>query len=213
MPKNIAFLLVLITLLVSSCSSGAAPVTTPEVVSVYSSSSAEPWLSALYDCAQASSVLSRVDDPANADIVLRVGEPEVLTSFAYQIDTEEILIVTHRQSPVQNLTMDDARALFTGQGDLSVQVWVYASGEDIQQVFDKIVMDGRAVTSSAMVAANSQQMSDAINSQANAVGFLSRHWKMGDSRFVYSIPDVPVLAITPTEPQGAVRNLIACLQQ
>ena len=79
-----------------------------------------------------------MDDPAAADILLRVGEPEFLDSPAYQIDTEDILIITHRQSPVQNLTLEDARALFAGQGDLSVQVWIYASGEDVQEVFDQL---------------------------------------------------------------------------
>ena len=85
-----------------------------------------------------------MDDSSVADIILRVGEPEFLASPAYQIDTEEILIVTHRQSPVQNLTLEEARALFAGQGDPSVQVWVYASEEDVQEVFDQFVMEEEA---------------------------------------------------------------------
>ncbi len=178
---------------------------------MYSTFSAEPWLSEMYTCAGTSSVLSRVDDPSIADIVLRIGEPRAV-SFAYQIDTEEILIVTHRQSPVQNLTVEDARALFAGLGDPSVQVWVYASGDDVQDVFDQFVMEGRPVTPSALVVATAQQMSDTLNNQLNTVGILPKHWKTGDSRFVYSIPNIPVLAITPNEPQGLVKELIACLQ-
>src|SRR6266545_6805503 len=131
----------------------------PQVVSVYSTSAAEPWLPPLYDCAGTSTVISRVDDSSLADIVLRVGEPKILTLSAYQIDSEDILIVTHRQSPVQNLTLEGVRALFAGQGDPSVQVWVYASEEDVQEVFDQAVMAGRSMTSSARLAANPQQMS------------------------------------------------------
>src|SRR5215216_2791139 len=99
-----------------SCSATPTQVTL-ELVSAYSTSAAEPWLSALYDCAGTGTVISRVDDSASADIVLRVGEPQILVDSAYQIDSEEILIVTHRQSPVQNLTLESARALFAGQGD------------------------------------------------------------------------------------------------
>jgi hypothetical protein len=205
--------LILFPLLVSSCSTSTPP-PTPQVVSVYSTASAQPWLTELYDCAasQSNVVLSRVDDANTADVVLQVGEPTVV-SFAYQIDTEEILIVTQRQSPVQNLTLDEAQALFMGVGDPSVQVWVYASDADVQKVFDQFVMKGRGVTSSALIAVSPQQMSDTLNNQPNTVGILPKHWKAGDSRFVYTIPNVPVLALTKSEPGGTVKDLLACLQK
>ncbi len=206
------FLLLFSSFLLFSCTTSTPPAT-PQVVTVYSTAAAEPWLHALYDCAQASPVLSRVDDPSTAEIVLRVGEPKVLLSFAYQIDAEEILIVTQRQSPVQNLTLDQARALFAGQGDPSVKVWVYTSGEDIQEVFDQFVMQGRAMTSSAHIATNPQQMSDTLVNEFNTIGILPRHWKAGDSREVFSAAKVPVLAITQNEPQGAIKELIGCLQK
>ena len=154
-----------------------------------------------------------MDDSQSADIVLRVGEPEFLASSAYQIDTEEILIVTHRQSPVQNLTLEEARALFAGQGDPSVQVWVYASEEDVQDVFDQFVMEGRNVTPSARLAVNPQQMSDTLVNEPNTVGILPRHWKAGDVRDVYLVATVPVLAITQSEPEGVIKELLACLQK
>jgi hypothetical protein len=207
-------LFILLSLFVSSCSTNTLQAT-PQVVTVYSSFAAEPWLTELYDCAaeQSAIVLSRVDDPSSADIVLRLGEPQILTSSAYQIDTEDILIITHRQSPVQNLTLEEARALFVGQGDPSMQVWVYASGVDVQEVFDQFVMEGRAVTSSARLAVNPQQMSDTLVNESNAVGILPRHWKAGDSREVFTVATVPMLAITQIEPQGVFKELIACLQK
>lgn len=200
--------------LLASCGT-PAPQTTPQVVIVYSTSAATPWLTELYDCVarQNNVVLSRVDDPASADILLRVSEPEFLSSFAYQIDEEEILIVTHRQSPIQNLNFDETRALFMGLGDPSVQVWIYASDEDVFGVFDQFVMEGGSVTSSAKMAVNPQQMSDTLVNQPNAVGILPRHWKVGDVRDVYSVATVPVLAITPREPQGVINQLIGCLQK
>jgi hypothetical protein len=206
------FCLILFSALISSCSATSTP-ETPQVVSVYSTSAAEPWLPPLYDCAGSSAVISRVDDSSSADIVLRVGEPKVLTSSAYQIDSEDILIVTHRQSPVQNLTLEEARALFAGQGDPSVQVWVYSSEQDVQEVFDQFVMAGLNVTSSARVAVTPQQMSDTLVNESTAVGILPRHWKAGDDREVFFVATVPVLAMTPNEPQGVIKELIACLQK
>jgi hypothetical protein len=196
-----------------SCLTGA-PQTMPQVITVYSTSAAEPWLSSLYNCAQTSRVISRVDDSSAADIVLRVGEPQFLDSPSYQIDTEEILIVTHRQSPIQNLSLEEARALFAGQGEAkpSVQVWVYASDADVQEVFDQVVMQGRVVTSSARLAVNPQQISDKLVNESNAVGILPRHWKAGDMREVFSVATVPVLVITQSEPHSVINQLIGCLQ-
>jgi len=199
-------------LFVSSCAPSTPPAT-PQLITVYSTSAAQPWLTPLYACAGSSSVIPRLDDPSSADIVLRVGEPEFLASPAYQIDTEEILIVTHRQSPVQNLTLEEARALFAGQGDPSVQVWVYASEEDVQVVFDQFVMEGRSVTPSARLAVNPQQISDTLVNEPNTVGILPRHWKAGDVRDVYLVATVPVLALTKSEPQAAIKELVACLQK
>ena len=214
MRKIFPVLLILIPFLLSSCSTSTPPPSTPEVVSVYSSSAAEPWLGELYDCGatQRNTALSRVDDPILADISLRVGEPDFLSVPAFQIDTEEILIVTHRQSPIQNLTLEQARTLFT-LGDPAVQVWVYASDADVQRVFDQFVMEGRGVISSAKIAVGPQQMSDTLVNESNAVGILPRHWKAGDVRDVFSVAMVPVLALTRSEPQSVVKELIACLQK
>jgi hypothetical protein len=136
-----------------------------------------------------------VDDPNSADIVLQIGEPEFLSSFAYQIDEEEILIVAHRQFPIQNLTLDEARALFMGLGDPSAQVWVYASDADVQKVFDQFVMEGRSVSSSAFVAVSPQQMSEVLNTEANAVGILPRHSMADDVREVYLCCDSPCAGV------------------
>ncbi len=213
-PRNNIILLLILSLLLVSCSTSTPLQTTPQVVSVYSSPSAQPWLSELYDCAAQSSVTIRLSDsPSDADIRLQIGEPKYLSSFAYQIDSEEILIVTHRQSPVQNLTLGEAQALFMGLGDPSVQVWVYASDADVFGVFDQFVMKGRSVTSSARVAVSPQQMSDVLVNQPNTIGILPRHWKAGDVREVYSVAKVPVLALTDAEPQGVINQLIGCLQK
>jgi len=207
------FSILLLSFFLSSCGK-STPQPAPQVIPVYSTFAAEPWVTELYYCAaqQSNIVLSRVDDRSAADIILRVGEPEFLASPAYQIDEEEIRIVTHSQSPIQNLTLEEAQALFMGLGDPSVQVWVYASGEDVQRAFDRFVMEGRSVTSSARIAVSPQQMSDILANEPNTVGILPRHWMTGEARDVYSVAAVPVLALMRSEPQGVMGGLIGCLQ-
>jgi hypothetical protein len=212
MRKILLKSLIFFSLLMAACGTNSPLPSTPEVVSVFSSSFTQPWLTELYNCAGTSAVIRLSDSPSDVDIRLQIGGLTV-TSFAYQIDSEEILIVTQRQNPIQNLTLEQAQALFMGLGDPSVQVWVYASEEDVQKVFDQFVMQGRSVTSSARVAVNPQQMSDTLVNESNSVGILPRHWKAGDVREVYSVAKVPVLALTDAEPQGVIKDLIACLQK
>jgi hypothetical protein len=83
----------------------------------------------------------------------------------------------------------------------------------VQEVFDQVVMEGRNVTSAARIAVDPQHMSDMLVNESNAVGILPRRWKVGDSREVFAIATVPVLAITNSEPQGILQDLIACLQK
>jgi hypothetical protein len=211
-PSNDMIIFLLSSFLLFSCST-ATPQPTPQVVSVYSSSFTQPWLTELYDCATESSAIIRLSDSISAaEIRLHIGEPEVLSGFAYQIDEEEILIVAHRQSPIQNLNLEGVQELFMGLGDPSVQVWVYASEADVQRVFDQSAMEGRSVSPSALVAVSPQQMSDVLVNQPNTVGILPRHWMAGDVQEIYSVAKVPVLALTKSEPQGVVNNLIGCLQ-
>jgi hypothetical protein len=198
--------------LLFSCTSGSAAPASTSVVDVHATSAAQPWLTELFECANQQGVLLNVS-AGGAEIELRVGEPEILPAPAFQIDEEEILIVTHRESPIQNLSPEEVQALFAGQGDPSVQVWVYASGEDVQVLFDQLVMNGRSVSSSARVAANPQEMSDILNAEKNSVGVLPRHWKVGDMREVYSAGTAPVLAIQTGEETETIHGLLVCLSK
>jgi hypothetical protein len=204
----------------------AAPSPTPQVIDIYATAAAQPWLADLYDCAGEQSVILRLSEsPSDAEILLRVGQPDDLSTPSYQIATEEILIVTNRESPVQNLSAEQARALFAGRlapagsrpergsGTEGVQVWVFAPAEDVQQIFENVLMQGTPITSLAQLAATPQQMSDTLNGEKNVVGILPRHWKAGSARDVFTVAEVPVLAIVKEEPHGAIKALLTCLQK
>src|SRR5258706_1541787 len=226
--RNDILLLILFSLFVSSCSTSTPP---PQVVPVFSSLAAEPWLSGLYDCAakQNNVVLSRAHDSNSAEIVLQIGEPTV-TSFAYQIDKENIVVVMNDvRPPVVNL--QQIKGIFTGQitnliqitsgwgnvhsgesGD--VHVWVYSSDSDVQRIFNKLVLEDRPVLSSAKLAVSPQNMLAVIRDDRSSVGILPQHWNSNHEVFEQAIvATVPVLALTNVEPQGVVKALIACLQK
>ena len=207
MQRSLFFIFSFILL---SCAPATQAATQPRVITVNATSAAEPWLTELFACANQQSTVLNISTN-NPEIYLRVGEPGDLVLPAYQVDEEEILIVTHRESPVQNLSLEEAQALFAGQGDPSVQVWVYASDVDVQILFDQLVMKGRGVTSYARLAFSPQEMSDVLNAESNSVGILPARWKMGNVREIYSAGRTPVLAVTNVEAAGEIKNLITCL--
>jgi len=204
MDIQLSTFFLLFALVLSACGT-ATPTAEPQAVNVYATSAAQPWLTSLYTCAADSSVVLNLN-AGSPEIYLRVGEPDVLVSPVYQVGEEEILVVVQRESPVQNLTLAEAQNLFA-QGN----PWVYPSDADLQMMFDQLVMKGRSVSSSARVAVSPQNMSDGLKSDPAAIGILPRHFVTGDVREVFSAGRVPVLAVTKTEPQGAVIELISCL--
>ncbi|MBI5295853.1 MAG: hypothetical protein HY869_10280 [Chloroflexi bacterium] len=205
-------LAVLLLLVGVSCAPTPTPVASPTLLSVFVTPDSRPWLDEAFACAADVNVaLNVVPDMQQADFSLRLGEPVALTSPAFQIGSEEILVAVFRESPLEDLSLEQARALFAGD-DPSVQVWVYASGGELQGLFDQLVMAGRPVTSFARVAPNPQVMAEALNAPG-AVGILPGDWVNSNLRSIYSLGSVPVLAIMEVEPQGALKDLIACLQK
>jgi hypothetical protein len=227
-PSSLLHYLLLLTfysLLLSSCSP-ATPTAAPEPITVQYSAAAQPWLSAVYDCAGKTPIFAnqravQYFDPS-ADIAIRLGEPEQLRTPAFEIGIEEILVIVHPQNHVTEIGVTEVRELFTGRirnwsqlggPDASVRVWIYAPGEDIQRIFEAAVMQGGTVTSLAQLATSPDEMYQAIADDVNAIGILPRSWKVENVQEVYVAATVPVLAIIPSEEQGVTADLLACLQK
>ncbi|MBA4379382.1 MAG: hypothetical protein C0393_01615 [Anaerolinea sp.] len=212
--------------LLTSCSP-TPPAVTPEAITVQYTAAAQPWLKDLYDCAGVNTVIVELRAANYLEfnhntLTIRMGEPFFLTVPAYQIGSDEIVIVVNPQNQIGNLTAENVRAIFSGRitrwdelggKEAPVQVWVFASGEDLQQVFDAQVMGGTPVTSHARLAASPQEMINAIAADGNAIGILTRRWMESKVREVFASASVPVLAITSSEPQGALAHLLTCLQK
>ncbi len=225
MSKPFSLFTSLFLLLFTACAS-ASPTPEAAALRVQYTFAARPWLTDLADCA-GETILALEQRPAglldlsSADLALRLGDVD-LASPAYQIDSEDILVIVHPQNSVSSLSAEDVLALFTGavtnwqeigETDAPVQVWVFAAGEDIQQIFAAEVLSGAPVVSTARLAAGPEAMAQAVAEDVNAVGLLTRSLLTADVEAVYSAAKVPVLVILPDEPQGDAASLPACLQK
>jgi hypothetical protein len=218
--------LILASFLLPSCNSATQTVPA-EPITVQYTAAAAPWLTDLYDCAGANVVTSEQRaanflDLQSVNMAIRIGQSANLTSPAYQIGSDQLLVIVNPHNPIDALTAEQVRGLFTGQvlnwqevngSDAPVQVWVFSFDDDIQQIFEQTALGGSLVTSLARLAADPDQMAKAIASDVNAVGILTFHWNTANVSAVYTGASMPVLALTPTEPQGLVQELLACLQK
>ena len=218
-------LLLIAGLFLTACGA-TTPTASPGSITVEYTFAAAPFLATLDNCAGSNAVnedLRSADylEYPTVDLAIRIGQPEDLPYPAYQIGTEDILVIANRQNPVSSLTGKQVRDLFTGQiqnwkelegADAPVQVWVFPAGDDIQQIFDQNALGGSPFTSMARLANSPDEMSLAIANDVNAVGILSRHWKAGNVSDVYTISNIPVLAITPAQPSAILAGIIACLK-
>ncbi len=194
---------------------------TPQIIKLYASSAVYPWLDAVYKCAPSSGAVVVLSTRDSADIGLNFGAPDGLSSAAFRIGRDDLLVVVQPQTGVGPLTTDQVRMLFSGQitqwagvggANLPVEVWSYSPSEDIQKVFDEQVMQGEPIVSLARLAVSAQAMSDSVGANPGSIGILPRRWKAGNTEVVFTLPALPVLAVTSSPPHGAVQNLIGCLQ-
>jgi len=225
--KRASAFIFLAFILLPSCSS-APPITRPEQLTIQYTAASVPWLAILYDCASGDAVTSELRgsdflNTQSANMVIRIGKPDNQTSFAYQIGTDNILVILNLKNTTRKLTADQVRGLFSGHiqnwktinsNDTSVQPWVFPPGEDIQEIIKQTLLDGSPVSSTAHMANNPNEMLQAVEKDVNAVGIITGRWKNANVSGVYTAASsLPVMAITLSKPQGTLAHILACMQK
>jgi hypothetical protein len=212
----------------------ALPPPTPEAVFVRYPPALRPWIAAIRDCAAENPAvalyvdesLEPAPDPKAADLTLWLGSsPD--PGFAAQIGWEEIAVIVHPDNPLKSLSLDAARALFSGSSgnwaaaggdDASVQVWVYPVGAQLNQTLAAALLASETFSSFSMLAPDPAAMRAAVASDPTAIGFLPRAW-VDESVAAVSLNQKlaeslrqPVIVLSDAEPQGEARGLLLCLQ-
>jgi hypothetical protein len=210
--------------------SGCAPATpavTPLAIRMEYSAATEPYLQTIHACSGGTIIDAR---PAsmdhfsanNTDLTMRIGEATDSTASSFQISADSIQVIVSASNPRQELSLVQVRDLFSGRilswkdlqgSDKPVEVWVYSSGEDVEQLFEQTALQSTPISSLAHLAVSPEQMAAAVAQDANSIGILTKSWKADGIKSVYTVADEPVLLYTASEPQGAIQEIINCLQK
>jgi hypothetical protein len=220
----------------------STPGPTPQAIEVVYPVAIKPWADKLAECAATNPSIAlyftqSLKAGTSFDIqkvILRWGQPgqEDESSYISQVGWEQLIVVVNHDNAVANLSTSELRSIFSGQttqwDDNSaeqLQVWVLPVGDPSRVIFDQSVMASSPLTTEARLAPDPQAMLEAISSDVNSIGFLpEKQYLLGNPTTTSKVKLVqleeilkdkfrqPVLAITPSEPQGAVRELLVCLQ-
>jgi hypothetical protein len=227
MKKTLLISLSLIALLfASSCSQETPEIESLDVVTVAITPSARHTSLAVSTCAStisnASFEISEVyPSQAEADLVIRLGEPNPPAVFAAQIAVEELVIVLHPDNPAGSLTLDQVQKLFGGNiqnwADLGgandpVTVWSLLPADETRGIFVQLVLNNGLIASNAFLTPNPEIMASTIASNSGAIGYLPKSWSTPDLSAILPGVSFPVLVIAEVQPQGAAQELVACLQ-
>ena len=206
---------------------------TPQTVNVVLSPSLG-WLGNTFSqCTRLQSDFAVIIDEKSVDQMLpltvpsfRWGDPGSLPGFIYPLGYDSLSVIVNPANTFTSIDQANIQSLFSGAtsywpdpNQTEVTVWEYLPGEDIQQLFEDSVLNGGQITSMAFIAADPQQMRSAVAANPGAIGFIPSRWLDSTVRAL-SITNIdpaalsfPVLALTPTEPSGALRTWLACLQK
>jgi hypothetical protein len=181
------------------------------------SPAAQPASAALLACIPSSdelivsieSLYSGTFELADFDLFIRLGESSE-PEFAAQLATENIVIILAPDNTA-SMTRAEAAALFSGQ-DESTELWIGPESDEARQLFETEVMLGSPVDGEAQLAANPEDILAAVAGNPSAAGVLPAAWADSRVQAVNLDLNVPLLAVAMTEPQGAARQVLACLQ-
>ena len=166
-------------------------------------------------------------DITQAEITLRLGAASGESGYPAELGSDDLVFVVNPQNPLQELTGNQVRDIFSGssrawskysKGDANpIQVWTYPQGNEIRQYFEDS-LSPILLNQIAHLAPDPAAMQQAVAADPSAIGYLPAHWVDSSVRQL-SIPDLsapslrlPILAITQTEPQGAQKEWLLCLQ-
>jgi ABC-type phosphate transport system substrate-binding protein len=166
-------------------------------------------------------------DLKQAGIGLRWGPGSAFTGQAFVVGQEALVIIVHPQNPLTSIDLSSLQAIFLGtqrnwpqsEPPAEIQPWVSLNGDDVQDVFQAVILAGQAPSARVVSQApDPAAMREAVAANPEAIGFLPRRW-LDTSVKAISIDGLdpallqqPVLAVSQTEPQGADKSWLLCVQ-
>lgn len=233
--RNLIFLLCWLASTLEACTGTQELLIVPSPVPIRVAlpPSLEPVRAALTACARNQSGLallvetqpSAFIDLSEVELALWLGDMPEFAGFAAPLAQEQIVLIVNSHNPLLNLGLPTLEKILSGQiatwqqigipYDGEITLWIYPQENEIQMTIESMVLLDNKISPSAFIAADPEILLKKVENERSAIGFLPAAWLTPSVKAVeiegVSI-NLPVLALSEDEPQGMVRQLLACLQ-
>lgn len=235
-------LLIALPLFIGACSaSDASPTGEPvlDVISLQTTPSLAFWLDQAASCANVNPGIGVYTtilpvsnlDPLTADLTLRLGNPLDTDPFVTVLGAESLVIIAGPDTPITSLSLESLRAIFTGKAifwrdvpesnalsDESITVLSYPQGNDLQSHFTDRYLDSGRLTDNANIFSTANSLQALLKENPAAITYALASQVPASARMIpitgmeEALTVIYTLAITRSEPEGAIRTLLLCLQ-
>jgi predicted secreted protein len=173
-------------------------------------------------------------DLSTSDLILRLGERQETDPYVTVLGTEEIVLVAGQDVLVDALSLETVHAIFTSmitqwdqvpetqegsfEGTQKITTLSYPSGHELHRLLETSLLNGKSITTNLVVFSTGETLETLLNEHPFAIGYALKSQVPEGVRILNITSDNPqpglqyVLAITPQEPTGLLRELLLCLQ-
>ena len=220
----------------------STPAPTPEAIHIKFPPALKPWADKIAVCASSNPLIALYFNQSPTqdnniginEVALELGETSQLDMASYlsQIGWEQIVVIVNQDNELFHLPTGMLQSIYSGQTSgwdndpgQPIQVWVLPNGDPVRTYFDHAVLQSSSLTSEAMLAPDPEALLETISLDANAIGYLPESiLSAHDPNLVSKVKIIqldtplkeelylPVIALSHSEPEGLIRELLVCVQ-
>jgi len=172
----------------------------------------------------------------NADLVIRFGPKTDQEENVSVLGMDMIVFIIDGENPLASISSQSLAEIFLGHYqtwsqvpemasanppyDLPISVFSYGGGSDLLPILSNAFLNAEPVNQDALYAASWEILQDSVAETPGGIGYVLESQVSGKVQTLQIIDQAefhlgleqPVIAVTRSEPEGALRQLLLCLQ-
>lgn len=155
------------------------------------------------------------------DLVLYLTPELEAFPFVLQLGQEDLYLISHPTNSTLTVSEADLAAIFSGQttswsalggDDREISLWAPTASDEGRLFLETHMLNGLPLSSNARLASSPTHMLSAVGNDEQAIGILPGAWLDNSVHSIVLGEGFPLLLSSPTQFEGPLQNLAACLQ-